>query len=757
VTSIITYCMFAFLLQQAPTAKTSLALVDMDPPVLKPDQNGVATATLTIRVDKPSPTSPSPRGTLTLSDFQHEKLDRTMYRLFTTATFTAVKPADPKILIGELPLPDEPITVRLTVANLWEAGFSTARLKFGDTDIAGSNQVQALRIPTAFNIQIQSETPSHPEILISPQHRPIVRLVNSDALTHRLRWQLGSSDEARLIEVPANGFVDIQVTQAPKPTLLAAGTLRDRVARSEIILTPEFGGAPTAPLQSKVLPVWFRLRYWGDGLQEVMNILSVVLLLTIGGVLSIWVHCGMPNTARALAVRRRLKAADMRVRALGTDVDSRWRVLLTCRIRKFWGELYSTWWVFPSFAAVLDQLNKEIENFEQWLQCAQSVGLTLQGVRESLPQGFPPTVLELIEANCRTALEPIESGMTTPEQVQMMKSSAQAAADLLDSVTNRKAIPELEKTIIDREAKLRPVATALSVAVPEFGALVLQVSNAPTTITPDQYIDRDMSSRKAELLNEFRELRERITVAARAAAVGNPAAAGAPPAAVRFSEHTDRFLEYIRPEAPRSLQRAELFLLEMKEDIYSPALLAEAKKTPPGIDIVAVPDIADLSLPVLFRLRYKRDALNEAAASREWRYIWQFGDGSEECGSTAFHKFEAAGEYPVKVSIFSNETADAIVTLPPKPLKVVDLANQKSKSRWGFLSAVPRLLGWFSPETKLEFSRLLLVLAAAVIGLIGVAQQRIDSLSLPQSIFAIAALGFGADTLKNMITKGSNQ
>src|SRR6185503_10170454 len=118
-------------------AKTEslLTLIDVDPPILRADQNGTAAATLTIRVDEPPKEVGPPKGVLTVTDFHHQRLDKTEYPLFTAATLTAIKPEESKFIAGEEPYPKGLMTVRLTVSNLWEAGLSVATLKYGDTTI----------------------------------------------------------------------------------------------------------------------------------------------------------------------------------------------------------------------------------------------------------------------------------------------------------------------------------------------------------------------------------------------------------------------------------------------------------------------------------------------------------------------------------------------------------------------------------------------------------------------------------------------
>jgi hypothetical protein len=73
---------------------------------------------------------------------------------------------------------------------------------------------------------------------------------------------------------------------------------------------------------------------------------------------------------------------ESQIEGLGEEIDSKWRVMLfACRDR-LKDRLYGTWWVFPSFATVLDFLDKDVETFETWVQCAYEVSIIAQDARQ---------------------------------------------------------------------------------------------------------------------------------------------------------------------------------------------------------------------------------------------------------------------------------------------------------------------------------------------------------------------------------------
>ena len=70
----------------------------------------------------------------------------------------------------------------------------------------------------------------------------------------------------------------------------------------------------------------------------------------------------------------------------------------------------------------------------------------------------------------------------------------------------------------------------------------------------------------------------------------------------------------------------------------------------------------------------------------------------------------------------------------------------------------------FAVGVRIDRTRIAVIVSARIGGdhsavaqlgveLRGVAQQRVDSLTLLQSAFAVIALGFGADTLKNLLSQ----
>jgi hypothetical protein len=757
------------------TAIAQSSLVLIDPPLLNVDDHGLGTVSITLQNTGPKPVPLH----LNLSDFQHKPVSGKPYPLGANYSFTPLTDSDKADFnSGQV---TKSLHLKLSVARLWDAGQSTAILKNGEQEIpteSGARQsvLIAVRIPATYGVQIEATGDATPEIVFSRGGKTLVRVLNNDAMNYRFQWQLRVGNllltsNNPYIDLPGHGSAYLDLTDAAPPVSLSdGGTIKDQLSPGELVFQPildaDVGLPPIAP---KILPVHLRLQYWGGALQQASNIFWVFLLLTLGGMTSIWVHCGMPNTTRALAMTRSVAELQAKLEGIGPDITSHWRVMLAGRLAGIETDLRSTWWIFPSFAATLDASGKELQMVTEWVNVAYDVSMVLHGAREKTQNGIPPTVLARIRDRCNCALSHFESGFTTPDEQQHMRDDLKAAQEYLTAGSEGGTLPDLEREIQEREARLGPRMDSIEGVFPNrYDALCAQVrSQTGKQAGPAAYLDRDTLSLKVDLLCQVGDLMKRAGTAAAAPAVAAAAAAGgatpslatpslATPSLATSSLATPsslennlpRFLDYIRSDAPETLRLARLFVTEMRQDIYETDLLQEIKASPPRVTVLRDPLECDCGTPVHFSVRFHRQRLNEAAAATEWSCVWDFGDCSiQETGWEVYHWFRNTAPHQVSVSIVNlngESVLDAPLTMN------VDVGVKTRRLPWyqRFL-----MVGKPHAETMLEASRLAMVLTLAVFGLVGSAEHQAQSLTLLQAAGAVFALGFGADTLKNLITQ----
>jgi hypothetical protein len=86
--------------------------------------------------------------------------------------------------------------------------------------------------------------------------------------------------------------------------------------------------------------------------------------------------------------------------------------------------------------------------------------------------------------------------------------------------------------------------------------------------------------------------------------------------------------------------------------------------------------------------------------------------------------------------------------LQSKPETRPEYVRRVCASVWRFVK--------LEPETRLELVRLMIVLALALLGLMTTARQQVQNLSFLEAVGVVIALGFGADTIKNLIVQRSS-
>jgi len=741
------YLLFASLFAAAAATATAQSITLKDAPILVVEQNGSASAILTLQnsglalTDKPH---------LSISDFKHKGPDGKEYPLKTTSTLTPVNVDGSAITISAAaPIKSGDVFgVRITVANLWEAGQSEASLM---NDGASMGVLKAVRIPAAYNVQIVSPTPDAPEIHFIGEVA-LVGFKNSDSFNYRLAWKLalnGSLYEGgdKFIDLAPGGTTWICLgppTKLPMARWLTAGTLKDEIIKGNLILTPVFAGdAMAQPPAPKDIPVTFRFSFWNANVEEAWNAVWIFLLLMAGGIFSIWVHYGMPNTGRALDLEKRINGLRTKVEGLGTDIDSRWRAMLESHLPALYRKLASNWWIFPSFTSTLDTLTSEADMFQQWVEIAYGVSVVLHRASQN-DNLIPPTAYHCIEEKCAHALTPIESGFTTTDEIVAMKVNLKAAQDCLDMSLDSSPNPDLEKKITDREADLRLHLTGLTVAYPAFAPLIARVPPAPQPLKPADYMDRDTISLKVSFLQRFDD-RKNLLAGAAAASPGALALA-------RLNAKGPDFEKFLVPDTLESLRVAFLFVEEMRQDIYaSGAPATEMAKTPPAVTIKTNPARIETHSPIMFALRFNRSLLNEASAREEWKCTWGMGDGTgSEAGWEVFHCYTAPGQKQVQITL-----ADLDDNPVPTGAPISDTVTVNDPD-------VPTGTGRFwkfvrpSPEALLELARTTIFLAIAMIALMATAQQKIANLSFLGAVGAIIALGFGVDLVKNLALKNTS-
>src|ERR1022692_518867 len=489
-----------------------IKLVGLNPHAIPVDKNGAGSAFITLQNQGPA----AAPLRLSITDFVHLENGRAMYPLNSLPVLTPSTDADKQKVNNHQLAANETVDFKLAVTQLWDAGESVAELQNSGVKI---DKLRAVRIPASYNVQLD---PSSASVLLAPDSAALVTIVNADPMDYRFSWELltrgkiSRDPDRPAVTVPANGSALINLSRAaPRVSWVAAGTLKDDVADSTLVLHPAIEAQDGIPPQApKMLPFKLRLSFWSAVPQQVSEFFWTMLLLLAGALASMAARYFIPNAVGALKLRRQLDQLDGKVAGMSDNVSSKWQVLLAYNLETCRAGLHDFPWAFPAFATRLADLQVQADMFSQWVNTAYGVGSALDQVSPLLQNGrMPPTVLDLVEQSCQAALQPIESGMTNADELQGMKTAFKTAQDLIAAVRTGVPIPTLDGKIQEREKRLQAagVMDALFARFPEFAGLLTQVAaNLGAALSAAVYVDRDMLSQKAEMLMEYASLEQRI-------------------------------------------------------------------------------------------------------------------------------------------------------------------------------------------------------------------------------------------------------
>jgi predicted Zn-ribbon and HTH transcriptional regulator len=732
----------------------------LDNPVILADQNGNGMATILIA--KGPADALDLRATQFVQTLPATRMQpRHQFILRTESVFTpAASPASAA----------QTTAVKIAVAGLTLAGTATATLMNGSAILG---VLTAQRVPSAYNVTIVAAAGTTPEALFSGvtrfsthwfgMHRhwqtTTVQLKNGDSAAYRFRWRLIANGVARsasqnIIDLPANSTVLLDLTEASPDTLLvAAGTLKDQVLNGTLELRPDYDAG------AMMLPMSIRMELYPPGMQVIVNCAFIFIFLMAGGVVSVMANCYIPNTQAALALQARVRAMAEKLAGIGADLDSQWIALLDSNVKRLDRQLESMPRLFPAYATLLSDATVNVTMYEHWLNIAYDVSTVLRETSLELQRGLPPTMLDSIQKSCELALTPIATGFTTDAELQQMKAALAAAQAMLNSFLGGTELPEFAKVIQAREVPILARVADLKTAFPEFtSALDLWSVREKEAIGPTNYQYRDIASLRAGILLEYWQLLEanKPVPAAAAAAAGGAGAAPSPappkPGETAYDrmskpERRERLFSYLRPDTRESMRVARILVQEMHQDFYEEALRTETKKTEIGMSLVAQPTSGEICSPARFSVRFDRQELQEISACQEWNSEWTFGDkvAIRPGGWDAYHSYSKSGKF--SVSVMLRDLKGEKVLNNPLTMEYTVIAEELRRGKlqkWG-------------PETRLEAWRLFMIMTVAMVGIFAAARNQIAGLAWPAAVAAVVGLGFGADALKNLITRKTGQ
>jgi hypothetical protein len=719
---------------------------------------------------------------LRLSDFHARGADGATYPLYSQATISSVPP-NHAVVAGTSPLtPNACVDVKVDASGLWQAGFYSAELRNGDSVIAS---LKALRYQVPFNVKADGPTPEAVTVEITRGRPAHIRLRNDDDMAYRFAWTLdvGNDQYGGISEIRARGTTSLEFEpRADVFTLHESGFLRSGEKSGTLTLAFEpDASVRDLPVPQRRYPVTARLSYFNPDSQRIVNWVAILGLLLLGIVVSFFVGHVLPTQKKRVDIKQRLADLDGRLAGLSDVIDTRILNLLRLEKKRLRGELREQLPVFPQSAVELPKLDARIDWLEQRISLTARAGDLLEAV-DTADGTLAIPEADLIRVHCREIADvirkPLPAAGDLAEAEEHMRL-AEAIAEASDSDPGQAAVDELsERATRVRAAIPATIEDGSGWKVCEDAVRgLMNIPDMPSKLSRPQYVRLARRVCQAELLVRFAELVDSSADACMRK---------------RRLDRSDDLFKALKDGPDQSHERARDIVHQIEQNVSRADLVAEMARMKE--EMAKAGDKANAPLNsalrveidpltpityqlVTFRVRFQRPGLDSAVAQDEIPCTWYVDDvkvGEREffpdrCGHgpDGHHaRGWLTGHYFVDDSFKWQE-------VPARALRRVGAAfgwvNRKGSETGGTFKVsvhfpdtdltlsrsvtLERTKDYVESRSVLALASLGITLFIVAFGLLAGAQEKLQSLDWLSGMLAVLVLGFGADTLKTLISR----
>jgi hypothetical protein len=624
--------------------------------------------------------------------------------------------------------------VKVDLANVWEAGESTAKLLDGDREVAVLRAAK-YRVPLA--VRVVGEGADPVSVRFESGKGGTLWLKNEDAMTYDVLWRLsiGTDVAEGQAILPPNDTVATPVTLNPRwfaAPLEGFFKHETRDATLALRLRPSATVAdPGAP--ERVIPLRAQLVYWSSAWRNVAIMVLVFVVLFAGAFSSLMMNQWLPNRLRRIDLEERLGDIAARTRNVSFRIDSSLRILVRVERYRLLRLLGSRYAFSPEMARVLTTCAQATDRLETKVGLLERIDAVDDDIRR-LHLTASPTLLSGVEEGLEAAANKVRSTQPTDTDLQDAAAIVTQAAARLGTL--QQADPQFAKDLAERFAKLKEAFGPNSSlrktkrwdeARFRLGGLLDYLDGPAPTAT--EHYDHDLKLLRLGLVQDYLRLH--------AERADEPADKAADDANVQFLKHVGGGTVdgYVQARTILRAIRENIFTSKIEDEIRRKQIRIEAQPADPrphqAVEISAV---------------FANDDCNRAGARDDFECWWSFkhvdsdgraGDWLEK-GWQVHHFFPKPDRYEVKATFRKKD--GTVVAKETTPIEVV-----------GEVPVGADNTSWFSDRTWIEGVRFAVVLFATILGLLGGAREQLMRLDVLAGLVAVFLIGFGADTVKNML------
>lgn len=734
-----------------------------------------------------NPTEKAIPLSLSADDF---KSSTSAYGLNTKTVFAVQPPSGTpapaqQVLVTTLE-PSATIAVKVDVSSFWEAGEAIADLRNFGIPIG---KLRATKWRPPFAVKIVAPVPDKPEFTFTKGNKRQITLKNDDAMTYLVAVDAevdGTWSPPETVTLPPSSSVTVKL-DPPKAWFPGSAGVKETVRDGNIRLKWQVANTGGQPVPERIMPFKARLNALSEFWQALWGYLFVLFFLTLGGVCSMVLSNWVPNRLSRADAEEQLNDLARQTTGLSTRIDSGLRVFLRVERNRLHRLLRSRWIFSANFPEVVKQVSDKIAALGRQVDLARQLDRAREALEPLLQSEPIPVKIDEIDRDLQKSADLLRRCDCTGVDFDAAKTLILGATDRIgkmdsiDEVVAAKLTDRIKslQSYLEKDAEagaLKELKTLFPKLFESFRAA------ANEKLEPRKYSLVDFVTARLDLIRRYQ-------------GHFNPN-----PPLPNFPKQKEG-VKYFHTNTITGLRRANLLLKEIKEGFYVEDIERAIQKNEVKIVVEPAAPVEDQLLR--FSIRFDSEELNEASAREELRCEWDFGHNAgaasptvpgapevpglenlketpfkvptvnnlTETGWEAFHYFppprrgcrdglrqflrgfwpwrkRASNPYPITAT-FSKRFPDLDPPDPDSPQPVVvspPLVIQRNIK----VSEPPESGG--SDRNLAEGVRLGIALIIALIGLLAGARDQLTKLDLIPAAIAVFLLGFGADTIKNLIS-----
>lgn len=551
-------------------------------------------------------------------------------------------------------------------------------------------------------------------------------------------------------------------------------------------------GAPT-----KVIRIKTNLAYYGPAKKAFWGYILVLILLFLGALLSLYINYKFPDEQIRADLKKQLAQIGQNIEDLSMRLASRLRVLAGVGRRLLELRLKRLDWRTPEFEKERAEIVDGAAKLSSRVDLLRLMGRLRESYESLFTLDVPPTILDNIEnsfeqianllddfqvsdtdlQDAQTRLTDLRKKIATWSQIdaavagQISASLQSLYRDLTQPPTPPPAVPPAPTAPVPPvppSPGAPPAQTStppgqapapLLASSPTFQTLSAQFASVvralecsppnPGDITANDYYRLDCLAFRGNLLRRYA-----LLVDGRNPKQDSP-----------LLTRQEELFVLIKSESWYGLRKARRLVDEMSEEVYGEDIRREIEGN--RVDIRLDRNRIHAYEAVQFYLKFHSEKCDSASARDEWSCTWNFGHGPfpdkrvgpegflEEQGWEVAHYFPLSMSYVVAARFRHEEAGDlrdanGAFIGPKKPVDVGIPADERVFT--GSFIWAQRLWARYATNGP-AILRLFLALIPAILGLVAGAKDEFLKMDFYLALGAIFLLGFGSDTVKNLLSQ----